>query len=64
MIVSEYGEDAEALDAENAEDNARADQLGLKYDSDARNGSSPSKQTTEPPEREDGDGTESQQRSA
>ncbi|MEO8070962.1 MAG: phage portal protein [Acidobacteriota bacterium] len=35
-VVSEQGDDAEAIDAEQAEDNARADELGLKYDSDAR----------------------------
>ncbi len=36
-IVSERGEDAAAIDAEQAADNARADALGLKYDSDGRN---------------------------
>lgn len=35
-IVSEHGEDAEAIDAEQAADNARADELGLRYDSDGR----------------------------
>jgi lambda family phage portal protein len=35
-VVSEYGEDAEAIDTEQAIDNARADGLGLKYDSDGR----------------------------
>jgi lambda family phage portal protein len=34
--VSEYGDDAEAIDEEQAMDNARADGLGLKYDSDGR----------------------------
>lgn len=34
--VSETGEDVEAIDAEQASDNARADALGLKYDSDGR----------------------------
>jgi lambda family phage portal protein len=34
--VSEQGEDAEEIDAEQANDNARADALGLVYDSDAR----------------------------
>ena len=34
--VSEQGEDAEAIDAEQAADNARADALGLSYDSDGR----------------------------
>lgn len=36
-VVSMRGEDAEVIDAENAADNARADQLGLRYDSDGRN---------------------------
>lgn len=31
-----HGEDPEQIDAENAADNARADALGLKYDSDGR----------------------------
>ncbi len=35
-VVSEWGEDAETVDAEQAADNARADQLGLEYSSDAR----------------------------
>jgi lambda family phage portal protein len=35
-IVSEYGEDAETIDAEQKTDNDRADDMGLKYDSDAR----------------------------
>lgn len=34
--VSERGEDAEAIDAEQAADNARADELGLRYTSDSR----------------------------
>ncbi len=34
--VSEQGEDAEVIDAEQAADNARADTLGLVYDSDGR----------------------------
>ncbi|MEP7307648.1 MAG: phage portal protein [Acidobacteriota bacterium] len=34
--VAEQGEDAELIDAQNAADNARADKLGLKYDSDGR----------------------------
>lgn len=36
-VVSEQGEDAEAIDREQADDNQRADDLGLKYDSDSRN---------------------------
>lgn len=35
-VVSEYGEDAEAIDQEQAADNERADDLGLRYDSDGR----------------------------
>jgi lambda family phage portal protein len=35
-VVSEYGEDAEVVDQEQADDNARADRLGLTYDSDGR----------------------------
>ncbi|MBM3749284.1 MAG: phage portal protein, partial [Acidobacteria bacterium] len=35
-VVSEQGYDAEAIDREIAADNARADQLGLEYDSDPR----------------------------
>jgi lambda family phage portal protein len=39
--VSEQGEDAEVIDAEQAADNARADSLGLRYESDARNAKAP-----------------------
>jgi lambda family phage portal protein len=35
-VVSEQGEDAEAIDAEQSADNKRADDLGLRYDSDGR----------------------------
>ncbi len=35
-IVSEHGEDAEVIDADQAADNARADGLDLRYDSDGR----------------------------
>jgi lambda family phage portal protein len=35
-IVSELGEDPQAVDAQQAADNARADALGLKFDSDGR----------------------------
>lgn len=35
-IVSENGEDAEEIDREQADDNTRADSLGLRYDSDGR----------------------------
>jgi len=40
QVVSELGEDAEAIDAEQAADNARADRLGLRYDSDGRTSTS------------------------
>jgi lambda family phage portal protein len=35
-VVSEQGEDAEVVDGQQAEDNARADRLGLRFDSDGR----------------------------
>lgn len=35
-VVSEQGEDSESIDQEQADDNVRADELGLKYDSDGR----------------------------
>jgi lambda family phage portal protein len=35
-VVSEMGDDAEVIDRQQADDNARADTLGLRYDSDAR----------------------------
>ena len=35
-IIAENGDDIETIDQEIAEDNARADKLGLTYDSDAR----------------------------
>lgn len=35
-VVGERGEDAEDIDRQQAEDNKRADALGLKYDSDGR----------------------------
>lgn len=35
-LVSENGDDAEQIDREQADDNARADRLGLKYSSDGR----------------------------
>lgn len=35
-VVSEHGEDAEAIDQQQADDNARADALKLRYDSDGR----------------------------
>jgi len=39
-VVSEQGYDAEAIDREIAADNARADEMGLEYDSDPRRGAS------------------------
>jgi lambda family phage portal protein len=39
-VVSEQGEDAEAIDAQQGADNARADALHLRYDSDGRGSSS------------------------
>lgn len=36
--VSELGEDAEQIDIEQQQDNTRADRLGLRYDSDGRQG--------------------------
>jgi lambda family phage portal protein len=35
-VVSEQGEDSEIIDRQQAEDNKRADELGLEYDSDGR----------------------------
>ena len=35
-VVSEQGDSAEAIDAQQSEDNARADAAGLRYDSDGR----------------------------
>jgi lambda family phage portal protein len=52
--VSETGEDIEAIDAEQAADNKRADDLGLSYDSDGRKaltgGASPSPSEPAEPE--------------
>lgn len=36
QVVSEQGEDAAVIDQEQRDDNARADELGLRYDSDGR----------------------------
>lgn len=55
-VVSERGEDAEQIDAEQAADNERADDLGLSYDSDGRRSASdPSKAAgaADEPENED-----------
>jgi lambda family phage portal protein len=48
--VSEYGDDAEAIDLEQAMDNERADRLGLKYDSDGRQASGGPKAPSDPPD--------------
>lgn len=47
--VSEQGEDAEEIDSQQAEDNARADALGLRYDSDGRQAATPKTGATEAP---------------
>jgi capsid protein len=49
-VVSEQGEDSEQIDDEQAADNARADALGLRYDSDSRQSA-----TATPPEAADDD---------
>jgi hypothetical protein len=36
-VIAQQGEDAAQIDAQQAEDNARADELDLTYDSDGRN---------------------------
>jgi len=46
--VSEYGDDAEAIDEEQRMDNERADRLGLQYDSDGRVATSGSTMPPEP----------------
>lgn len=43
--VSALGEDAEEIDREQAADNERADELGLRYDSDGRNAATPTDST-------------------
>jgi lambda family phage portal protein len=47
-VVSEQGEDAAAVDREQAADNQRADDLGLQYTSDGRTGSEPNDAAPEP----------------
>lgn len=47
--VAEQGEDAETIDAEHAADNERAERLGLKYETDTRQGSSAAQPTVAPP---------------
>lgn len=51
-VVSENGEDAEAIDAEQKADNDRADDLGLEYTSDGRNATKASSQPQPEPEPE------------
>ena len=46
--VSEHGEDAEEIDRQQALDNARADGLGLRYDSDARQAERPGTGAVDP----------------
>ena len=52
--VAEHGEDAEEIDRQQAADNARADTLGLRYDSDSRQAEGPAQTAADPAE---GDGT-------
>jgi len=50
-VVSEHGEDAEVVDLEQQNDNQRADDLGLTYDSDGRQapkGGAPDTADTDP----------------
>lgn len=47
-VVSELGEDAEVIDAEQAADNKRADEMGLKYDSDGRAKATPANVSNPP----------------
>ena len=47
QAVSAFGYDAEDIDREIAADNARADELGLVFDSDPRHSSTPSHATTQ-----------------
>ena len=47
--VSEQGEDSEVIDAEQAADNERADELGLTYESDARQAAEAPGSGTPPP---------------
>lgn len=47
-IVAEKGDDVETIDRENAEDNARADGLGLVYDTDPRKTSRTGAKTDSP----------------
>lgn len=55
-VVSEYGEDAEEIDGQQAEDNTRADDLGLRYDSDGRQPAAGPRSTfTEPGTPNEGD---------
>lgn len=65
--VSELGEDAEVIDAEQQADNARADKAGLKYTSDGRNqkkSAAPAPQNTDPDEDADDDQPSSERASS
>lgn len=48
-VVSEQGEDAEVIDAEQAEDNRRADELGLAYESGTSAAPAPPSSPAPPP---------------
>jgi lambda family phage portal protein len=52
-VVSELGEDVEVIDREQAEDNQRADGLGLKHDSDGRTKGAPANSASRPRENDD-----------
>lgn len=54
-VVSEYGEDAETIDAEQQADNERADELELRYDSDGRFANAAPAAEPEPDEPDDPD---------
>jgi lambda family phage portal protein len=47
QVVAEQGEDAEQIDNEQARDNERADESGLRYDSDGRQAKTPKNSTDE-----------------
>ena len=60
--VSERGEDAEQIDNEQAADNARADRLGLIYESDGRHAKASAPAPTAEPEPETTPATEGEQK--
>jgi lambda family phage portal protein len=59
-VVSEYGEDSEEIDREQSDDNARADKLGLKYESDGRQTAAPKQPAPAPAGDGQGDGAAQQ----